>query len=418
MLIKLYRALFSIFSPFLRVYFYARCLYGKDKIESVKNHFGIATVARPQGKLIWIHAASIGESTSALTFINHIKKQSPDLNILITTITVTSAEILQPKIAKIPNCFHQFVVADNPSWIKKFMDYWKMDAAVFLESEIWPNIISEIHQRSIPLFLLNARLSPRSFKRWSYFKNTFGQILRKFTCILAQSDIDCERYAYFSLENTKRIDNLKHANAVLACNEELLATFKKICAGKIIFTAASTHEKEEDVILEAYKKLRKKYDIVTIIIPRHLTRVKRVCEIIKNHGCSFALRSETDENSKCEIYCVDTFGEVGTFFRLADICFVGGSLVEVGGHNIYEPVALGKPVLFGPHMENALEVRDFLKEKGVGFEVNSSDDICDIFEQLLARDTLKNIRERALSITKNNSLNQIDEIIQLQKILS
>ena len=418
MLIKLYRALFTIFSPFLRAYFYARCLYGKDKIESVKNHFGTATVARPHGKLIWIHAASIGESTSALTFINHIKKQFPDLNILITTITVTSAEILQPKIAKIPNCFHQFVVADNPSWIKKFMDYWKMDAAVFLESEIWPNIISEVHERSIPLFLLNARLSPRSFKRWSYFKNTFGKILRKFTCILAQSDIDCERYASFSPENTKRIDNLKHANAVLACNEELLATFKKICAGKIVFTAASTHEKEEDAIIEAHKKLRKKYDIVTIIIPRHLTRVKRVCEIIKNHGCSFALRSEIDENSKCEIYCVDTFGEVGTFFRLADICFVGGSLVEVGGHNIYEPVALGKPVLFGPHMENALEVRDFLKDKGVGFEVNSRDDICDIFERLLSGNTLKNIRERALSITKNNSLNQIDEIMQLSKILS
>ena len=418
MLIKLYRFLFTICSPFLRLYFFVRCLYGKDKKESVKNHFGIATIKRPKGKLIWVHAASIGESTSALTFINHIKKQFPDLNVLITTITVTSAEILQPKIAKIPSCFHQFVVADNPSWIKNFMDYWKVDIAVFLESEIWPNIISEIHARSIPLFLLNARLSPKSFKRWSYFKNSFREILQKFTCILAQSEIDRERYASFSFENTRRIDNLKHANAVLACNEELLATFRKICKGKVVFTAASTHEKEEDIILEAHKKLRKHFDIVTIIIPRHLTRVKRVCEIIENYNCSFSLRSETSEDSKCEVYCIDTFGEVGTFFRLADVCFVGGSLVEIGGHNIYEPVALGKPVLFGPYMENAMEVRDFLKEKELGFEVNNSDDICNTCEQLLSGNTLKNIHERALSITKNNSLNQIDEIMQLSKILS
>lgn len=403
----------------MRLYFYVRCIYGKDKKESVKNHFGIATLERPKGKLIWVHAASIGESASALTFINHIKKQFPRLNILITTITVTSAEILQPKIAKIPHCFHQFVVADNPLWIKKFADYWKIDVAIFLESEIWPNIISEAHKRSIPLFLLNARLSPKSFKRWSYFKNTFREILQKFMCILAQSEIDRERYSYFSPKNTKRIDNLKHVNAVLPCNTELLDTFRKICKGKIVFTAASTHEKEEDIILEAYKKLKKHFDIVIIIIPRHLTRVKRVCEIIKNHNCSFVLRSAVEKNTnpKHDVYCIDTFGEVGTFFRLADICFVGGSLVEIGGHNIYEPVALGKPVLYGPYMENAIEVRDLLKEKDVGFEVSSSDDIYNVCKELLLGNTLQKIRERTLSITKNNSLKQIDRIMQLSKIL-
>lgn len=441
MLIKLYRILFTVLSPFLRIYFYARCLYGKDKAESVKNHFGEATIARPEGKLLWVHAASIGESTSALTFINHIKKQFPDLNILITTITVTSADILQPKIAKIPNCFHQFVVADNPSWIRKFLDHWNINAAVFLESEIWPNIICELNERSVPFFLLNARLSPRSFKRWSYFKNSFSEILRKFKYIMAQSEIDYQRYSSFSPENTKRIDNLKYANAVLPCNDDLLKIFQKICDKKVVFVAASTHEKEEDIILEAHNKLKTKFNIVTVIIPRHLTRVKRVCEIIEQHNCKYALRStiKNDDhhsidtpynnsanhqnnndpyNDLCDVYCIDSFGEVGTFYRLGDVCFVGGSLVTVGGHNIYEPVALGKPVLHGPHMENALEVRDFLDEKGVAFEVQNSDDICDIFEKLISENNcLGDIRKQALSITKNDSLKQIDEIMQLEKIL-
>lgn len=417
---KLYRMLFSVLSPFFRIYFYARCLYGKDRRENVKNHFGEATIARPIGKLMWVHAASIGESTSALTFIDHVKKQFPKLNILITTITVTSAEILRPKIAKIPNCFHQFIVADNPSWVQRFLNHWKVDVAVFLESEIWPNIISELDERSVPFFLLNARLSPKSFRRWSYFKNFFSGILRKFKCIMAQSEIDYQRYSSFFPENTKRIDNLKYANAVLPCNNVLLETFQKICSGKIVFVAASTHEKEEDVIIRAHNRLKTKFDIVTIIIPRHLTRVKRVCEVLEQHNCTYSLRSTINSGKKgaqCDVYCIDSFGEVGTFYRLADICFVGGSLVAVGGHNIYEPVALGKPVLHGPHMENALEVRDFLDEKGVAFEVQNSDDICNVFEKLISGNRLSDLRKRALSIAKNDSLRQIGEIMKLAEIL-
>lgn len=416
LLYRLYRCLFRGFSAIIRLYFYARCLYGKDKIESVRNHFGFATIKRLKGKLIWIHAASVGESTSALTFIHHVKKHFPDVNILITTITVTSAEILQPKIAEISNCYHQFAVVDNPKWVRRFLNYWKINAAFFIESEIWPNTIFEMHERRIPIFLLNARLSPKSFKRWNLLKGFFSDVLRKFTGILAQSKIDQERFSFFSPENTKRIDNLKYANAALPCDDTLFRTFQKICAGKFVFVAASTHEGEEDIILDAHEKLKKSFDIVTIIIPRHLTRIKRVCEIIKKHGHSFSLRSMVkNADSKKEIYCVDSFGEVGVFFRLADVCFVGGSIATIGGHNIYEPVALGKAVLHGPHMENALEVRDFLQKEKLAFEVKNSDEICAICKRLAP--DLKNIAKRASSITKNDSLKQIDEIIQLSKIL-
>ncbi|MDR2067671.1 MAG: 3-deoxy-D-manno-octulosonic acid transferase [Holosporaceae bacterium] len=417
---RLYKILSFALAPFLRIYFYARCLYGKDRIESVKNHFGIATAQRRSGKLVWVHAASVGESLAALTFIRHLKKQFTDVNVLLTTITVTSADVLASKITSIDNCCHQFSVADNQFWVKRFLDYWKVDAAIFLESEIWPNAVHMLHNRRIPIFLLSARLSPRSFRRWKLFKGFFTSILEKFNCILAQSEIDRERYAFFSPNNTRRIDNLKYANALLPCNEPLLSKFKKICSRKKVLVAASTHEGEEDIIIDAHKKLKNNFDLVTVIIPRHTARVKNICALLKKQGLNFSLRSEIidDSPTKSEIFCVDTFGEVGTFFRLADLCFVGGSLTPVGGHNIYEPVALGKPVLHGPFMDNALEVRDFLREKKVAFEVKDVGEIVKICADFFSNEKkLRAVSKQAASACRNESLKQIDEIMQLEKLL-
>jgi 3-deoxy-D-manno-octulosonic-acid transferase len=417
-MLNIYKALVFILSPFLKIYFYIRCLCGKDRIESVENHFGVATVQRPTGALIWIHAVSIGESTTALTYINHIKKQFPELNILLTTITVTSADILSSKIAKIRGCHHQFMVADNPVWIERFLDHWKPSAVFFLESEVWPSTVDSIYRRGIPLFLLNARLSPRSFGRWRLLKSFFKANLEKFTCILAQSRIDEERFRFFSPGNTRLIDNLKYANDLLPCNDSLLKTFQKICKNKKIFVAASTHEGEEEIILEAHRKLKSKFNLVTFIIPRHLDRIKKICEVFKSHDINFSLRSENNFSSNVEVFCVDTFGEVGTFFRLADVCFVGGSLVPVGGHNIYEPVALGKPVLHGPFMDNALEVMNMLKQKQVAFEVKNADEIYEIcFALLLNSEKLEKISKLAMAATQNKSLEQIDTAVALQKIL-
>ena len=416
-MLSVYKILFLIFSPFLRGYFYARCLYGKDKIECVRNHFGIPTLDRPDGTLIWIHAASIGESISALTYIHHVKKQFPEMNVLLTTVTVTSAEIAIPKITEIPGCFHQFAVADSPFWVKKFLNYWRPEVSFFMESEIWPSMIDELYRRKIPFFLLNARLSSKSFERWKRVRRFLIMILQKFTCILAQSEIDYQRFSFFSHENTKRIDNLKYANEPLSCDDNLFKVFKKICKDKKILVAASTHEEEENIILEAHKKLKNKFDLITIIIPRHLTRINRICETLRQHNITFSLRSENPTNYQ-EVFCIDTYGETGTFFRLADLCFIGGSLVPIGGHNIYEPVALGKPVLHGPFMDNALAVRNYLRQERVALEVKNADDIVKICDELLS-DSLKlaKISSKALKISRNESLKQIDNIVQLPKTL-
>jgi 3-deoxy-D-manno-octulosonic-acid transferase len=371
---------------------------------------------------MWVHAASVGESTAALTFIHHVKKKFPHLNVLITTITVTSADIIKSRIEKISNCCHQYVVADNPFWIKRFLDHWKVDVAVFLESEIWPNIIDALHSRNIPTFLLNARLSPKSFRRWKLGGGFFSLVLRKFKAILAQSPLDEERFRHFSPDNTTQMDNLKYANPPLPYDQKLWEIFSDLCKNKKVLVAASTHEKEEEAIIEAHLKLKKDLDVVTLIIPRHLTRLRRVCEVIRRYGLNFFLRSEITEDNftQCgaEIYCIDSFGEVGTFFRIADVCFVGGSLVPLGGHNIHEPVALGKPVLHGPFMNNALEIRDFLHSYRVAFEVRSADEIAETCHRLmLDNDELKRISEIAQKITKNEALAKIDEVMQLDTII-
>lgn len=406
-MIKLYKFLSQIAAPFLKMYFYARCYYGKDDPNNVCNHFGEPTAERPGGHLIWIHAASIGEANSALTYIKHLHKTHKDLHVLLTTITLTSAKLLEKKNQEL--FIHQFVVADNPNWIKKFLNYWQPEKAIFLESEIWPNTICELSNRNIPIFLLNARLSPRSFKRWSYLKSILAELLKKFTAILAQSELDAERFSFFSPKNTYKIDNLKYANELLPCNTELLKFLQKICAEKKVLVAVSTHSGEEEAILQAHEILKRFFDIVTIIIPRHLTRMKEIEELIQKHQLKYVLRSVLQENSEAEIICIDTFGEAGTCFRIADVVFVGGSLVPIGGHNPYEPAAFAKPVLFGPHMENALEIRDLLINNHAGFEVKSAQDIAHQTGKFFSNPELFHPLK---NITRNEALKQIDEIVK------
>lgn len=410
---KLYKILMIALTPLLKLYFYSRCLYGKDKMESVKNHFGIATIERPNGKLVWIHAASIGESLSALTYIKHLKNKHPDVNVLLTTITVTSADIVKPKIQNIPNVYHQFVVVDTPIWIRKFLNYWKPDMVIFLESEIWPNVVDMLHDRSVPVYILNAKLSSHSAEHWEYCKSFFTETLSKFKAILAQSKRDKERFELFSPDNVFQIDNLKYANAVLPCDTELLQLFKKLCEHKKVLVAASTHDEEEEIIIDAYTKLREQFDTVLFIIPRDIDRAQEICSLFENQKISYVLRSKMTPDTKADAVCVDSFGEVGTFFTLADVCFVGGSLVQVGGHNIYEPVAMGKPVLHGKYMDSALEVRDFLDGEKVAFEVENASDIVSICSRFFENEALlKDISDRSLKLTKNNALKQIDEIIE------
>jgi len=413
---KTYKTLSIILSPLIKCYFYLRCLFDKDETSSVKNHFGYATIERPEGKVIWMHAASIGESLSALTYIRHFKELHPDTSVLLTTITLTSANLLRQKLSSIPGCYHQFVVADVPSWINKFLDYWKPEKVVFFESEIWPNILQELNQRNISTYLVNARLSDRSFSRWKMFRQSMKNLLSKFEKILAQSQLDAEKFASFGSENIIQMDNLKYANGKLPCNNNLLNVFKSFCSGRNVFVAASTHEGEEAIILNAHKIILLKTPITTIIAPRHIQRVKQICNLCDQMNLSYTLRSEATSGhlSNSDIFIIDTYGELGTFFTLAQVAFVGGSLIPgIGGHNIIEPIESGKPVLHGPYMDNCNEIKNTLQDLSVAYEVKTEKDIADICVNLFGdSNLLKKIKEISETKSQNHSLEQIDEWIK------
>ena len=408
-MLKFYRIISYLLAPFLRLFFYLRCYKGKDRIDDVVNHFGVATIARPSGRLLWVHAASVGESMSALTYIKHILSRHDDLHVLLTTVTVTSADILRSQ--KIPRCMHQFVVADNPIWVRRFLEYWRPDKAIFLESEIWINILEALRSRNVPTYLLNARLSDRSFARWQIVADSFGEILKNFTLILAQSQEDAERFRFFSPHNVEQIDNLKYANEPLACNNELKQKLEHFCKGKKVFVAASTHAGEEEIILAVHKALSAEYPIITILVPRHIDRIPTIIPLMD--GINYGLRSKIDQIvDPVDFLLIDSFGELGTIYRLADVVFVGGSMVPIGGHNIYEPAILGKPVLHGIHMENFRDTVKLLRSENMAFEVVSILDIydkcCEIFQD-------ENIQKRAACLSQRNPLAQIDRHIIIRE---
>lgn len=410
-----YRLLSQIFSPLIKLYFYFRCFRGKDEKENVKNHFGYPTIARPEGKLIWIHAASIGEANSAMSYIKHFKENHPDTNVLLTTITLTSANMFREKIKEISGCYHQFVVADVPGWINRFLDYWQPSMVMFLESEIWPNLVNEIHRRNIPLYLVNARLSDKSFENWKRVEGFMHNILSMFNKILAQSRSDTEKFQYFGDDNVVQIDSLKYANSILPYDSGVLDTFRSFCTGRQIFVAISTHEGEEEFILRAHKLINKEIPITTIIIPRHTQRVSKIIELCSMLHLSCSVKSSAVKGHliKSDIFIVDTYGEVGTFCRLAQITFVGGSLVNLGGHNILEPAALGKIVLHGPYMSNFSEIVENLYNLNAAYEVKNTEDIVRICLQLLKQpELLKKMSETLPDKVQNKSLEQIDKWVQ------
>lgn len=410
---KLYRWMSIIFSPFIKLYFHYRCMIGKEEKKSIENRFGIATSSRPAGNIVWIHAASVGESTSALSYIKHITGMHPNWNVLLTTVTLTSANLLKDK--KFDQLVHQFIVADVPNWINKFLDYWNPQKAIFLESEIWPNIVHELTKKNIPTYLINARLSDTSVKRWRFAKTSFAKLLQQYEKIMAQSQNDVEKFSSFYSDNVMKMDNLKFANELLPYDEKLLQAFKSLCFGKFVFVATSTHEGEDEIILTAHKQLSKRFPLTTIIIPRHTKRVNTILSLCESMGLTCVKRSQlvTGTIKSSEIFCVDTYGEVGTFYRLAHITFVGGSLVPIGGHNILEPVMLQKPVLHGPFMNSCQETVDWLHDAHAAFEVKNADDIitmCSFF----FNDTkeLHKFESTIASQVHCDALQQLDAIIK------
>lgn len=417
MIIKLYNILLWMMYPIVRMYVAYRSKIGKEDRTRLHERFGKYKIARPEGVVYWIHAASVGESLSAITFINRMKSiTSKKCTFLLTTGTVTSANNIEKHISD--GIIHQFIPIDYSIYVDRFFKHWKPDYGFIIESELWPNLITRNTTKS--LFLLNARLSQRSFRRWMYCGYFIKTLLSRFRLILTQTEQDTKRFQTFVDENNVVLytGNLKYSSPPLAIDSVLLDLLKGVVK-KYVFVAASTHSGEEEVIIDAYSQIIRSIgnDVTLIIVPRHPIRAQSIVDLIHSKGYTSVLRTQlTDKCVGIDTVCVDTFGELGTVFSIADFVFIGGSLVKNGGHNIFEPIQLGKPVMFGPHMFNFEEMKHMSVNCGIGFQVNCARDISDVFCRFIKNGEMQTNVLR--SITDFQKFDPVEDIIlKIQEII-
>jgi 3-deoxy-D-manno-octulosonic-acid transferase len=335
---------------------------GKEHAGRLAERRGESKTARPQGPLIWMHGASIGELLSILPLIERIRAR--DINVLVTSGTVTSAGIAERRLPA--DVIHQFVPIDMPQFVARFLDHWRPDLALFVESDLWPNLIMASAERNIPLILVNGRLSEHSFRRWRLAPRTIGALLGRFDLCLAQSAEDAARYAALGAPRYVTTGNLKLDAPAPPADADKLKALKAVIGERPVIAAASTHPGEEAAVTDAHRRLMHTFPgLLTLIAPRHPERGPGVGEIARVCGLRSVLRSGGALPDRAtDIYVMDTLGELGLIYRLAPIVFIGGSLVPHGGQNPIEAAKLGAAILHGPHVSNFAEVYAALDSLG------------------------------------------------------
>ncbi|QDH17654.1 glycosyltransferase N-terminal domain-containing protein [Swingsia samuiensis] len=350
-----------LIAPALTILIRFRLKKGRELPGRLHERMGIDHAKRPQAPLLWVHAASVGESISAQPLITSLLEQNPNLYILFTTATVTGAEIIQKHPLFKKRIFHRFIPYDVPRWLNRFMRRWKPSGTVFIESEIWPGIITACSTRNIPIMVINGRLSDRSSRRWERANFLARNIFTKFTWVAARGPEDAARFRKLGTRQVYEFGDLKQDAPPLPYDQEEFHRLKELIGVRPIFVAASTHPGEEEIILDAAKIARQtKPNLLTILIPRHPIRG---AELAKKFNLPQRSQKATPDNHT-SVLLADTLGELGLFYRLADACFIGNSLTgKGGGHNPFEPLRLGTPTATGPLMDNWRESLILLKDQ-------------------------------------------------------
>ena len=348
--LRAYRAFMAAVAPLASLLVSYRLRRGKEDPARLPERRGETSTARPAGPLVWVHGASVGEITAALPLIGSIRAEG--FQVLVTSGTVTSAELAQQRLPS--GAVHQFVPLDAPAFVTRFLDHWRPDLALFVESDLWPNLVLASAARKIPLVLVNGRLSPRSYSRWALMPGTIGALLRRLDLCLAQSPADAKRYVKLGGTRVVMTGNLKLDVPAPPVDPAELKAIKSAIGDRNVVAAASTHPGEETAVLDAHRRLRQRFPgLLTVIAPRHPNRGPAVVELAATFGLTAALRSRGEKpDAQTEIYVADTVGELGLVYRLAPIVFMGGSLVGHGGQNPIEAAKLGVAILHGPHVWN------------------------------------------------------------------
>jgi 3-deoxy-D-manno-octulosonic-acid transferase len=352
--LQAYRLLTAAAAPLAPALISHRLKRRKEHPSRLRERYGQTELSRPAGSLVWIHCASVGELLTVVPLIGCIREKG--FSVLCTSGTVTSANIAAARLPA--GTIHQFVTLDAPPFVNRFFDHWRPDLGLFVESDLWPNLIMTAAQRGIPLILLNARLSERSFERWRWAPHTIASLLRCFDLCLAQSATHAGRYRDLGAPRVATTGNLKLDAPEPPADAHALAQLKAAIGERKVVAGASTHAGEEAALIEAHRRLRNSFpQLLTMIAPRHPERGREVVEMAREADLAVRLRSRAElPDDGTAIYVVDTMGELGLVYRLAPIVFVGGSLATHGGQNPIEPAKLGAAILHGPHVWNFAEI--------------------------------------------------------------
>lgn len=380
----LYRLLGAVGEPLAHRYLTRRAARGREEIARLGERFGHSRRPRPSGPLVWVHGASVGEALSALPLISRIRAEWPEIGILMTTGTVTSARLMAERLA--PDVIHQYVPIDVPGAVGRFLDHWQPQLGLIIESEFWPTLLSRARARGVELVLVNGRVSAGSYARWARLRPLIAGLLDHFSIVLAQSPDDQEHLERLGARSARCVGNLKFAAPPLAADPPALAALRAAIGARPVWLAASTHPGEEELVAEAHIRLaRERADVLTIIAPRHPQRGAAIAETLTTQGLHPALRSRGElPNAETDLYIADTLGELGILYGLCDIVFVGGSLVPKGGQNLLEPAKLGCAILSGPHTSNFAQVSQDMASAGALRRVNDGAELGDAVSDLLA----------------------------------
>ena len=380
----------------------------------VREKLGHASQPRPEGPLIWFHAASVGESLSVLALIDRMGRALPQAHFLITSGTATSARLVDRRLP--PRSRHQFAPLDAPGPLKRFLNHWRPDAALFVESELWPQMLRRTHARGTPMALINARLSQRSIERWQKQPALAGFLFGVFDLILTQNDAMARAMTTINAPADRVAPgiNLKSMAGPLPQDDDTIAQARAALGERPVWIASSTHPGEEKAVLEAHRQLLEQVpDLCLILVPRHPERGDEVAGLIASVGLTHGRRTRGDMPRE-QVYLADTLGELGTWYALSDIVFLGGSLHPIGGHNPYEVAQAGAMVLSGTHVANFAETFAEMEAAGAARLVAGTQDLADRVADLLRNDIA---RASGVAASKTYAAAQTDKLDCIAKRL-
>ena len=402
----IYRTLINLIILISPLIIIIRLIKNKEDKNRFKEKFCFFTKKRSKGRLVWFHGSSVGEILSIIPLIEKLEKKKSVNQILVTSSTLSSSKVLSK--FKLKKTIHQFFPIDSYSLTKKFLNYWKPSIAIFIESEIWPNMIVNIKKKSTPLVLINARITKKSYNRWKNISSTSKMLFNNFDICFSQNQETRKYLKHLGARKIKLIGNLKFSESKSQKNNYIDDKLKKIFKSKKIWCAASTHHSEEKICALAHKKLKNKYNnLLTIIIPRHVQRTDNIIDEIKNLDLKIQTRStSTKINNDTDIYLVDTYGESKSFYKICRTVFLGGSLINHGGQNPLEPLRFGCKILHGSYVQNFKEIYKLLEKNNLSSKFHNVDQLVYLINKSFIKKTNFTNKVAKLKKTGSNILNK------------